>query len=85
MLCLAFWRRSLVWGLVVMNARAAGKVAWGVIDGGGTGWAMLPPPLAGLIVCDAIVLYAAHRIRAKSSRRFGRARMASAHTGGNRA
>jgi hypothetical protein len=85
MMCLAFWRRSLVWGLVVMNAMAAGKVAWGVIDGGGTGWAMLPPALAGLSVCDAILLYAAHRVRAKSSRRFGRAGMASAHTRGNRA
>jgi hypothetical protein len=83
-MCLAFWRRSLVWGLVVINAMAVGKVAWGVIDGG-TGWAMLPPALAGLIVCDAIVLYAAHRIRAKSSRRFDRAGMASAHTRGNRA
>jgi hypothetical protein len=29
-------------------------MAWGVIDGGGTGWAMLPPALAGLIVCDAV-------------------------------
>ncbi len=85
MLCLAFWRRSLVWGLVVINAMAVGKAAWGVIDGGGTGWAMPPPALAGLIVCDAIVLYAAHRLRAKSSRRFGQAGMASAHTRGNRA
>jgi hypothetical protein len=85
MLCLTFWRRSLVWGFVGMNAMAAGKVTWGVIDGGGTGWAMLPPALAGLIACDAIVLYAAHRIRAGSSRRSGRAGTASAHTRGNRA
>jgi hypothetical protein len=85
MMCLAFWRRSVVWGLVVINAMAAGKVAWGVIDGG-TGWAMLPPALAGLIVCDATVLYAAYRIRARSSRRSGRAGTASAHTKGrNRA
>ncbi len=85
MLCLAFWRRSVVWGLVVINAMAAGKVAWGVIDGGGTGWAMLPPALAGLIACDVVVLYAAYGIRAKSSRRSGRAGTASAHTRGNRA
>jgi hypothetical protein len=85
MLCLAFWRRSLVWGLIVINAMATGKVAWGAIDGGSTGWAMLPPALAGLIVCDAVVLYAAHRIRAGSSRQSGRAGTASAHTRGDRA
>ena len=73
-----------MWGLVVINAMAVGKAAWGVIDGG-TGWAMPPPALAGLIVCDAIVLYAAHRLRAKSSRRFGQAGMASAYTRRNRA
>jgi hypothetical protein len=85
MLCLAFWRRSLVWGLIVINAMATGKVAWGAIDGGSTGWAMLPPALAGLIVCDAVVLYAAHRIRVGSSRQSGRAGTASAHTRGDRA
>ncbi len=84
-LCLAFWKRSLVWGLVVINAMAAGKVAWGVIDGGAAGWSMLPPALAGLIVCDAMVLYAAHRVRARSSRRSGRAGRASAYTRENRA
>lgn len=85
MLCLAFWRRSLLWGLVVVNAIAVGKVAWGVIDGGGTGWAMLPPALAGLVVCDATILYAAYRIRTRSSRRSSRAGPASARARGNRA
>jgi hypothetical protein len=85
-LCLAFWKRSLRWGLIVVNAIAAGKVAWGVIDGGGTGWTLLPPALAGLIVCDAIILYAARRIRARSSRRSGRAgTAASAGARGGRA
>ncbi len=65
-LCLAFWRRSLVWGLVVINAIAVGKVAWGVIAGGSTGWTSLPPALAGLLICDAVVLYAAHRVFSKS-------------------
>src|SRR4028119_1703136 len=85
-LCLAFWRRSLLWGLIVVNAIAAGKVAWGVVDGGGAGWTLLPPALAGLIVCDAIILYAARRIRAGSSRRSGRAgTAASAGARGGRA
>lgn len=65
-LCLAFWRRSLVWGLVSINAIAVGKVTWGVIDGGGTGWSMLPPALVGLVICDVVVLYAARRMRERS-------------------
>lgn len=60
-LCLAFWRRSLLWGLVVINAISVSKMAWGVVDGTGAGWAMLGPALAGLLICDAAVLYAAHK------------------------
>lgn len=64
-LCLAFWRRSLLWGLVVINASALAKMAWGVADGAGTGWAMLGPALAGLLICNAVVLYAAPKVFSK--------------------
>ena len=66
-LCLAFWKRSLVWGLVIINAIAQGKVCWGVAFAEGSGWAMLLPALAGALVCDAIVLYVARRMRTKPS------------------
>ena len=49
-LCLAFWRRSPLWGLLVIDAIAVGKMAWGVVDGAGTGWAMLGSALAVLVV-----------------------------------
>ena len=62
LLCLAFWRRSLLWGLVIINAIAVTKLAWGVFDGGGAGWVMLGPALTGLVICDAAVLYAARRV-----------------------
>ncbi len=62
-LCLAFWRRSLLWGLLVINVIAVTKVAWGVVDGSGSGWIMLGPALVGLAICDAAVLYAARRMR----------------------
>lgn len=65
-LCLAFWKRSLVWGLLVINAIAVTKVVWGIVDGTGTGWAMLAPALVGLLICDAVVLYAARRICMRS-------------------
>ena len=55
-----------------MNATAIGKVVWGVIDGGGTGWTFVPLTLAGLIVCDAAILYAARRMHRKPSRQTRR-------------
>jgi hypothetical protein len=70
-MCLAFWKRSLTWGLVVINAIAVTKVLWGVIDGEGSGWVMLGPALAGLLICNAVVLYAISRLRTRSSRVHG--------------
>ena len=63
--CLAFWRRSVVWGLVLLNAMAGGKLLWGVVVGDGTGWAMTVPGLVGLLVCDAAVLWGVRRYRVR--------------------
>jgi hypothetical protein len=54
--CAAFWRRSVVWGLVLLNVMALGKLLWGVVAGQGSGWAMTVPALAGLAVGDAVLL-----------------------------
>lgn len=62
-LALAFWRRSLRWGLAIVNAMAAGKVFWSVVSGDGTGWVVALPALMGLVVCNAAILYAARRMR----------------------
>ena len=64
------WRRSLAYRLIVITTLAVGKMAWGVVDGRGTGWAMLVPGLARLVICDAGVLYATHRMRRRSQRRY---------------
>jgi hypothetical protein len=63
---LAFWRRSLGWGLVLVNAMAAGKLLWGVLAGDGTGWAMTVPALAGLAVGDLVLLTVVRRLRKRS-------------------
>jgi hypothetical protein len=65
--CLAFSKRSLLWGLITINVIALTKVLWGVVSGEGSGWVMLGPALAGLLVCDAVVLYAARKLRMRSS------------------
>jgi hypothetical protein len=63
--CLAFWRRSVVWGLVILNLMAGGKLLWGVVAGDGTGWAMTAPAFAGLLLCDAALLWALRRLQAR--------------------
>jgi hypothetical protein len=60
--CAAFWRRSLVWGLVVLNAMALGKVLWAVVSEDG-GVAVIVPALLGLAIGDAVVLAAARWVR----------------------
>lgn len=51
----AFWRRSLGWGLVVLNAIAVAKTTWSVVyDKGGI--EVVAPALFGLVVTNAVVL-----------------------------
>ena len=63
--CLAFWRRSVLWGLVVLNLMAGGKLLWGVVAGNGTGWAMTVPALTGLLIGDAVLVAVLWRLRAR--------------------
>jgi hypothetical protein len=57
-LAVAFWRRSWLWGLAVINAGTLLKVIWSVAFGGATGWASLVPSLFTLAVTDAAILLA---------------------------
>jgi hypothetical protein len=67
-LALAFWRRSLVWGLVVLNAMVLLKVAWTFLFSTEAGaMAHLPAAVLGLAVCDALILYVIRRVRARPS------------------
>lgn len=66
-LALAFWRRSLLYGLVVLDSIVLTKTAWSLYCGAESGLALLPTTLVGLIACNAAVLYVAYRIRGKLS------------------
>ncbi|MGY1695447.1 MULTISPECIES: hypothetical protein [unclassified Geodermatophilus] len=66
--CLAFWRRSVLWGLVILNLMAGGKLLWGVVAGDGTGWAMTVPALAGLAIGNVVFLWILQRQRARRQR-----------------
>jgi hypothetical protein len=63
-LALAFWRRSLVWGLMVVNAMVLVKLVWSFYFGATSGGlTLLPSALLGLAVCDAVIVYLLRRMR----------------------
>ncbi len=65
---LAFWRRSLVWGLAVINAAILSKIGWTFVFGTEAGaLSHLPAAALGLAICDAVILYLLHRMRGSSS------------------
>ena len=64
-----FWKRSIVYGLVLINAVVLAKHGWSFYFGEESGGlTLLPSALAGLAVCDAVILYVVHRIRKGSSK-----------------
>jgi hypothetical protein len=67
-LAVAFWRRSLVWGLAVINAMVLVKLVWSFYFGDTSGGlTLLPSAVVGLAVCDAVILYLVRRSRRASS------------------
>ena len=54
-LATAFWKRSWLWGLAVLNAGTLLKVIWSMAFGGAAGWAWLAPSLFTLAVTDAAI------------------------------
>jgi len=63
-----FWKRSIVYGLVLINAMVLVKLLWSFYVGEESGGlTLLPSALVGLAVCDAVILYVVHRIRKGSS------------------
>ncbi|WP_198373288.1 hypothetical protein [Roseomonas rosulenta] len=55
-LALAFWRRSLAWGLVVLNALPLAKIAWSFVVFSRQGALHhLVPAVLGLLACNSAV------------------------------
>ena len=63
----AFWKRSLVWGLAVINAMVLVKVVWSFYFGEASGGlTLLPSAVVGLAICDAVILYVVRRMRRRA-------------------
>ena len=67
----AFWKRSWLWGLAVINAGTLLKVIWSVAFGGATGWGSLVPSLFTLAVTDAAILLAVRWLKRRRVRQEG--------------
>jgi len=66
-LALAFWHRSLVWGAVVVNAIAIAKVSWtGAVFEEEGFLEHLAPAIAGLLVCNAVLVVCYMRLKRKA-------------------
>lgn len=61
----AFWRRSWILGILVINVGAALKVVWSFYFGGASAWSIVAPVLIGALVCNGVLLYVLRR-RAES-------------------
>jgi hypothetical protein len=65
---LAFWKRSLVWGLAVINGAILIKTGWTfVISTEAGAMSHLPAAVLGLAVLNAVILYVGHRMGKRSS------------------
>ena len=71
-LAAAFWRRSWLWGLGVLNMATLLKVGWSLYFGGEAGRGAVLPALVTLLVCDAAILAAVFYGR-RRRRALGRA------------
>ena len=63
---LAFWKRSLVYGLALITAAILIKIGWTFAFGTEAGAMSHLPAVLGLVACDALILYAMRRLRARS-------------------
>ena len=60
---LAFWNRSFLWGLAVVNGAIVFKIGWTFVFGTEAGaMAHLPAATLGLAVCNAVILYLMRRM-----------------------
>lgn len=60
----AFWRRSWLVGIAVINVGAALKVVWSFYFGGDSAWSIIAPVLVGLVLCNGTLVYVMRRKKA---------------------
>lgn len=59
----AFWRRSWIVGILVINVGALLKVIWSFYFGGASAWSIIPPAVIGALICNGVLLWVLRRRR----------------------
>ena len=57
----AFWQRSWLVGLLVINLGVLLKVVWSFYFGGASAWSIVPPVAIGAVVVNGVILFAYRR------------------------
>ncbi len=66
LLALSFWKRSLLYGVVVLNIGTLLKVVWSIYFGGSVGHAAILPSVVTLAVCN-FVFWLIYKYKVKSA------------------
>ena len=61
LLGMAFWKRSLKTGLIIIIMIAVTKTLWSLVEGGQSGQSVIAPAVVGLIISIIVIYYAAKR------------------------
>ncbi len=67
-LAVAFWKRSLWFGIAVLVFIAVAKMLWSVVFGGESGQAIIAPAIIGLLVCIALLFFGVRRQERKKAK-----------------
>ena len=57
LLALAFWKRSILLGVLVLNIGTCFKIIWSIFFSGAVGYASILPSIVTLIVCNSAVYW----------------------------
>jgi hypothetical protein len=55
LLAVAFWNRNFIYGGVVIVIAVLMKIVWSLIEGGTSGWALVPIALVGLLITLGLI------------------------------
>ncbi|MCK9150685.1 hypothetical protein [Methanobacterium alcaliphilum] len=64
----AFWKRNLLFGIMVIVLMALLKIIWSVAFGGESGTSIIIPALVGLTICVALIYYGFKRMETKKEK-----------------
>lgn len=58
LLGIAFWRRKVFWGFLVLMLSIIMKMIWSVMEGGKSGYVLFPAAITGILVSGALIYLA---------------------------